>query len=390
MLFVTPPQNAGEIRAFCARFNEGFRVEYKTTFDDNVRRNLPKVVSSFANSLGGVLVVGVNAANGVPQTPVEGFAAPAEELTLTVENICLLSINPPVVPRITIVPSDITGHIFLVIEVDESWEAPHAIENSKRAYVRTGNASNPYDLAEVDLIIELIKRRSEPSSRREHSIALALERAKNVVPDGAVYLLANIVPSYPRRALCANDTIWTFLSNALYRGGRYFPFQTLRRVEDGVASFNREEEYSQASSFGLMLTKRTMQLHREGQGPEFIVVGDVLRPLVKLFHCANAFYTHVGYRGNVEVAIGLNNVRAQRMPFLRDPYGFRGLDHYECFEERVLVSQRSSAELLREHGREIVHDVFRQMCWSFWQSSDDFPATALHDYLEPVIRELGM
>jgi hypothetical protein len=70
MLFVTPPQDVAEIRAFCGRFNEGLRGEYKSTFDDNVRRNLPKIVSSFANSLGGVLVVGVNAANGVPQQPV--------------------------------------------------------------------------------------------------------------------------------------------------------------------------------------------------------------------------------------------------------------------------------------------------------------------------------
>jgi len=127
MLFVTPPQNVEAIRAFCAQFNEGLRVEYKSTLDDNVRRNISKVVSSFANSLGRVFVIGVNAADGVPQLPIEGFAARAEELALTVENICLQGINPPVVPRITIVPSDIADRIFLVVEVDESWEAPHAI-----------------------------------------------------------------------------------------------------------------------------------------------------------------------------------------------------------------------------------------------------------------------
>jgi hypothetical protein len=57
MLFPAVPQNAADIRAFCARFNEGIRVEYKSTFDENVRRALPKVVSSFANSLGGVLII---------------------------------------------------------------------------------------------------------------------------------------------------------------------------------------------------------------------------------------------------------------------------------------------------------------------------------------------
>jgi hypothetical protein len=47
MLFRAAPQNAADIRAFCTQFNEGIRVEYKGTFDDNVRRALPKVVSSF-------------------------------------------------------------------------------------------------------------------------------------------------------------------------------------------------------------------------------------------------------------------------------------------------------------------------------------------------------
>jgi predicted HTH transcriptional regulator len=70
MLFTRPPRAAEDIRSFCARFNEGLRVEYKANLDDAVRRALPKVISSFANSLGGVLVLGVNAVNGVPQEPI--------------------------------------------------------------------------------------------------------------------------------------------------------------------------------------------------------------------------------------------------------------------------------------------------------------------------------
>ena len=146
MLFLASPQNVADIRAFCARFNEGIRVEYKASFDENVRRAVPKVVSSFANSLGGVLIIGVTAVDGIPQNPIEGFVPPAEELPLTVENLCIQGTNPPVFPKTTIINSDVANRVFLVIEVDESWEAPHAIENSKKVYVRTGNAANPYDL----------------------------------------------------------------------------------------------------------------------------------------------------------------------------------------------------------------------------------------------------
>jgi predicted HTH transcriptional regulator len=175
MLFPERPITAEHIRAFCSKFNEGYRVEYKSTFDGNVRDKIPKVLSSFANSHGGVLVVGVNTLNGVPQPPFQGFLpSPREEFPLTVENICLQNIHPPILPQTTFVESDIADHAFLVIEVDESAQAPHAIENSKKVYVRTGNAANPYDLADVDLVFDLAKRRKEPFDLRVR----LLERGK--------------------------------------------------------------------------------------------------------------------------------------------------------------------------------------------------------------------
>jgi predicted HTH transcriptional regulator len=64
---------AEHVRAFCSKFNEGYRVEYKRAFDASVRDKIPKVLSSFANSRGGALVVGVDAVNGVPQPPFQGF-----------------------------------------------------------------------------------------------------------------------------------------------------------------------------------------------------------------------------------------------------------------------------------------------------------------------------
>src|SRR5580704_18019269 len=143
MLFPGRPITVGHIRAFGAKFNEGYRVEYQGTFDANVRGKIPKVLSSFANSHGGVLVVGVDTLNGVPQPPFQGFQpSPREEFALTVENTCLQNVYPPLLPQTTVVASDVSGRVFLVIEVDESAQAPDAIENSKKVCVRTGNAAN--------------------------------------------------------------------------------------------------------------------------------------------------------------------------------------------------------------------------------------------------------
>src|SRR5262245_47894757 len=184
MLFVERPITLDHVRQFCSKFDEGLRVEYKRNLDAKVRSVIPKALSSFANSNGGVLIVGVEAKNGVPQPPFNGFPdIPREELPLTIENICLQNLDPPILPRSTVIRSDVPGQIFLVVEVEESGEAPHAIENSTTVYVRTGNASNPYELATVDRVIDLVKRRSEPLERARRLLANANERAGHDVTE---------------------------------------------------------------------------------------------------------------------------------------------------------------------------------------------------------------
>lgn len=66
MFFTTPLSEIDyeDVVAFCKKFSEGIRVEYKANFDTSVRRKIPKVVSSFANSYGGILILGVITENG--------------------------------------------------------------------------------------------------------------------------------------------------------------------------------------------------------------------------------------------------------------------------------------------------------------------------------------
>src|SRR5205807_5563739 len=61
-----------DIEECCRRFHENIRVEYKSTFDNSVKNKLPKVLSSFANSYGGILIIGIIAYAGGPQEPYEG------------------------------------------------------------------------------------------------------------------------------------------------------------------------------------------------------------------------------------------------------------------------------------------------------------------------------
>ena len=157
------------------------------------------MISALANTLGGVAVIGVTTRNGIPLEPIEGFDTPNEELPLVIEQICLQGINPPVLPKITQIASDTPGKCFLIIEVDSSTEAPHAIENSKRVYVRTGNAANPYDLADVDTIIERFTRRRGLEEFRTELIARQKARSKYSLSAGDKPKIAvSICPTFPQ------------------------------------------------------------------------------------------------------------------------------------------------------------------------------------------------
>jgi Putative DNA-binding domain len=386
VLFITPPTTAEHIRAFCARFNEGIRVEYKANFDENVRRNLPKVLSSFANSLGGVLILGITADNGVPRVPIEGFEPPErDEIPLTIENICLQNINPAVFPRVTEIPSDVPRGRFVVVEIDESAEAPHAIENSTRVYVRTGNAANPFELADVDSLIELLRRRENPLQTRRTLLEKAHSRF--FTPDDlSPQVHVSVCPVFPKNPLCSVMDCWNFLYNTPYRGGRFFPRATLRRIENGAASFGNGES-GEVNNHGLVLGRKIIESAARGEH-RYLQFRDVFHLCVRVYWCAARVLETVGYRGNVTVEIRLVKMLRQSLPFL--PWeGFEAAE-FTAYDAEISATQILPAEHLRSNALANVQELFVQLCWPLWQSEAEFPDVALREYIGQTLDGMAL
>ena len=401
MLFIERPITLAHVREFCAKFGEGFRVEYKRDFDGSVRDKVPKVVSSFANSHGGVFIVGINTVNGVPQPPFEGFEPSArEEFALTVENICLQNIYPPLLPRTTVVPSDRANRVFLVVEVEESGEAPHAIENSKKVYVRTGNAANPYDLADVDLIIDLVKRRKEPLELRDRLEKSAEGRADKWVYNPQSYVQVTICPRFPRLALCSSDEVYDFARNTRYRGGHFIDVNNLLRVPDGVAGQipNRAAAgaaYEEVNRFGLVFARTYFgKLPWEGQRDVLVLsYGALFHSLCKFLYCAESFYGATGFRGAVLVRVSLHNVAGERMTF----YRIRGViledvspDDFRCIAGVVSTEQLVEVDRIVRNKLDVLTDILGELAWSFYQSLAEFPRGRLNDYAAETLRGMGL
>jgi hypothetical protein len=402
MLLIERPITVERIRNFSTTFSEGPRVEYKANFDGNVREKIAKVVSSFANSQGGVLVIGINTLKGVPQPPFDGFVEPEnEELRLTVENLCLKNIYPPLLPEnITVVRSDIAGRVFLVIEVDESSQAPHAIENTQKVYVRTGDASNPCDLAQVDLILDLVKRRSNPLALRNKLVTDAQERAKDLNNLGLPRIEISICPTYPRVALSAPTDIWTFLQQIQFANAPnmalLLPANSLRRVPDGAASLSPHptlgtRQYLELNKYGLLYASRPF-----GKRPWVnradpllqLTFGDLLHLLMRATTCALWFYKDK-FRGEVLVSASLLSVQNQIMRF-RDAAPFfedtAGPDEFRCHADTVVATRIVSTEELGQKQAEFVTGVLIEITWAFWQGVNEHPTADLKAFVKNNIR----
>ena len=237
MLFTKPLDQLthDDITELASRFEEGIRVEYKSVFDKSVKDKIPKVVSSFANSQGGVLVIGLDSRKGRAVPPFEGFEESAdEEPRLTIENMCMQGIIPPLAPHVQVVPSKIPGKIFVVVEVESSAEAPHALENNTKIYIRTGDASNPYTLAEVPALQRLFQRREQAQRRWEQ----ATSRTESFLRDHAQvwnnpHLVVSVGPRLPQDVIATPEHVLSFVQGTSSQSGR-FRHPIVKRYQGGV------------------------------------------------------------------------------------------------------------------------------------------------------------
>jgi hypothetical protein len=221
-----------DIEAFCLQGHaEGPRLDYKA----EIPAKLHKLVAAFANSLGGLVVFGIEGdkVTNKPVWPPKGMKkAPGIEERITA--ICRDNIYPPVRPQISTIidnPHD-PGTVLAVIRVDESPEAPHAVDGF--IYERTGSQGDRFDYAKIDRISYLLQRRGRIEEQRRDLVALDLKRAAHQLvevrlrlgekagllrsptekpgPRGLPLRWASVIPVYPWRDLCVPRSCYDSLS----------------------------------------------------------------------------------------------------------------------------------------------------------------------------------
>lgn len=368
-----------DVEDFCLqKLPEGPRLDYKA----QIPGELEKLVASFANTMGGTIVLGVDAdpTTNTPNWPPKGMPrTPGIEERITA--LCRDNIYPPVRPQISSVLENPhqPGTVVVVVRVDESPDAPHAVKG-RAIYERTGSQNKPCDLAHLDRIQHLLRRRDRIEEQRRDLVARELKRASyqltdiafelgeeagmhssEVVLDGPRGLplrWASVIPVFPWRELCPPTECYNALR--LFGFGSSSSWQKVPGGSMGIhqmaiGATNRPRNIgvcsisSKGHVFAMECTKETHDYSAAtrlfGREPEnfFVDLAATRNFATRTFQAAEKFYSEprVELPGFVLLAIGMLGVLDVKMAptWGVSPAGKRFVDEDFGCERTLLINE---------------------------------------------------
>ena len=352
-----------DVESFCQEWAEGVRVEYKR--DMNIKRHIPKIVSSFANTYGGLFLIGVEANQtnnqvisipGIPQR--NGIEEQIVQSALT-------GIYPGVMPGVKILNVPNSNNVVVVVRVDESVQAPHAIEKSTKIYIREGSITQ----ADIGRIEHLLKRREDSKVFAQQILNRIEQRISNIhnfpkyidkgvrASEVSPQLTVTARPVFPYRPLISASKI-----HESHQG----PLSPPRRVTGGHFCYN-ENEYWELNVYGIVYHRVVLFLP-PGERDKGIDYGVFLLHINYLIQRANKLYEDCEYQGNIKITAHLENIwRREVIDTENQNITANTLAEPMSFDSEVRASKQCLARDLMDENeqKKIVEELTWQLLWAF-------------------------
>lgn len=362
--------NFATVEDFCKEWQEGVRVEYKSQYP----KDMSKTLSSFANTQGGVLIIGVEAdkTHNKVKVPIKGIPRTAGIEERIVQS-GLMGIYPPVKPEVIILDVPDTENVVIVVRMDESVRAPHAIQNSTKVYIRVASVSQPYQqpqLAELNRIEYLFNRRQDQEEGIKQIIDQMENRRKQFCVTDETTLTLVARPVFLHRPVISPSKIYE-----LYR-----QYNWIKRVPGGILYILPAGiKIYEVNEYGIV-SHHTL-IHENDQ--VCIDVIDLRDAIYFFMETAKKLYNNCDYFGNIEVSAQMHNVKdrklSKKIGNLRQtqlPSELEcSVNAFRITAARYYLARDFSKP---EHQRSIYEELILQMLWAFDVPSDN----------EYVIREV--
>ena len=273
-------------------------------------------------------------------------------------------------PDVKILDVPNSNNVVVVVRIDESIQAPHAIQNSTKVYVRVGSTTPSYEFAEVDRIAYMLKRREDSQVVAGQIIDRIEERTQALYATEVPNLTVIAKPVYPYRPVISTSDIYE-----LDKGHAWHP----RRVAGGISYLHKEEGsiYREFNEYGIAYYRTELVVDEVEQGIEY---GQILFPIKFLIKDAEKLYTKCEYLGNIEVTAQLRQVFGKKLYDAKRTVSGRSenitdgvLPEPECFDSTVSASKRCLLHDFQDPGKltDIVEELVLPLLWAFNIPTDD-------------------
>jgi len=348
-------------KIFSAKRPEGTTLDYKVEFPatDGDKNKLEHVVDSFANTQGGLIVIGIDA-NKTSNVPVAMEGIRDEPgLIEKVTSFCQ-RITPHIEPSVHRAEKG-NGRVFLVVEVSESNECHMASDG--KFYVRIGAQSLPADYYTVQ---KLFKKQEE--FRQKITDLLESRRANLVGEGGAWYQIIflpygfreGLIPIFDETTGKLNQEMVATMKNVPIFGGGYYSipsqfgyYQYVNDDRGGVRA------YADVSQNGLIELTRSLSFlgEKDPIGTEW--VRDLLG---RVIFYATGLYKHVHYDGTIRLVLHFFNIKGKEVAF--SPYQSIFDEKYP-YRSDHLVIQRDVKMPDLENPPRIISSMVAELMRSF-------------------------
>lgn len=379
MLFHDPLDKISwdSIRLFCQQeIRESTFIDYKKDFP----RDLDKIISSMANTLGGIILIGVDA-NKTTNSPNPNFTGInlVDGLSERVTSVVLGNITPPLMPEVKVCENHNSTMAVVFIRVPQSHMTPHAISSNSKVYIRTNDLSNPEKLATVDEIQWLMNMRKKSEDLKQNIHLLAVKRYEIYRARIGAFLkekhhpysekdnstlCLTLCPVFPKEWFKnpyeLSNAIDKYYTRDMYGTADKFPFseqaitgEKVNILQDAVcmlSEINNGERifYTEFNSFGLLFFKQRLELKVTNPTTQseieayhkYIELYEVLSRIKTMIISGHQFYNDLGYWGYVEFKIKLEGILNSGLSIEIDTIRYKNgfcPDSSLYFEKEMLV-----------------------------------------------------
>ncbi len=355
---------------------ENIRLEFKSELP--TKAELAKKLSSFANTYGGLLVVGAAAKSSDGKLTGLPGVEEIPGLKQKIVQWCFDEISPPLQVEISgPIPSPADSSRFCyVIKVPESEIAPHFINGRRGVYIRTDEYSQLFEpqLATLDEILRLTERRkpilerrarlrSRARSRFESFAEAAYEELGKSKSLGAHFLLF-VSPRYPAELLFEPQALLQRIKS-LTIPWRQVGFPRLTR---GVISQHESalvlrpgSSFSllEATVWGHLTYASEMEFEVKAGGPSGIHLNHFLGQVLVFLEHAKQLLLRSGFLGELEFGLELRCIK--RVKWVSFPDGFPEEGPASLLDSATSFDLQIPSNRLFENRDEVAADLLREI-----------------------------